>query len=739
MGLSLGQGVFHITASTSEYEKQMGKCERLQSQLANEDKRYTEQSEASARKLANFKISSAERINKKEKELLEQQKRVDELAAKVVKAEQTGAKNLLKLKDQLVRANNKLEASEIAVQKARQQQADTIANLEKRQLNLTEKNAEKVAKLRKEIEKSQLAAKKSQGVLNKLSSGLKSGLGSIIGGVGVAATVSYFDQGATKLDGLAKRARDVGMTASQLQELEHQAKLAGMETGNLDSAVKTFNKNISLAGMGTGKAKDAIAEMGISLKDANGVAKTQDELLKEVALKFSETAGSAENAGLATKIFGDNGAEMLRIFEQGEGVINKVFNANGIDEAAAAAERYKDNLENIQNAAFKVSARVIEGWSLMADAIFGDGIAEEAYKREEKAWNEKIKRQKKAQEDARKAEEARIAKVKKSISDVDARIAKSEEKLKSQEEQIIALKARRQKIQSELTLLDKNSEEYAKSYAVYAEISLELRKQEKALAEATAKEIEKQYNAEIVKRINQEIERLKERERIKTEAYNNAKKRLDDLEARRKGQAENKAEYEYELKLQLLRRQGKDAQADALEQARKRNELMEKYGYSIEQANKMLKIQKELANPPDKEVEYSEEDIKRAKRIVESGKGGKTTQAEAQAILEGKKVEGGFKSATFQNTEGKEVKDKLRNVNVDAKATKKNLDNDAKKIQEKNNQNIDALKDEVKGLKSILEDIKNGINSMAIKKGNNYEAIRGTLGKGLFLQRIRRF
>lgn len=719
MGLSLGQGVFHITASTSEYEKQMGKCEKLQTQLANEDKRYSEQSEASARKLANFKISSAERINKKEKELLEQQKKVDELAAKVVKAEQTGAGNLLKLKDQLVRANNKLEASEIAVQKARQQQADTIANLEKKQLNLTEKNAEKVAKLRKEIEKSQLAAKKSQGVLNKLSSGLKSGLGSIIGGLGVAATVSYFDQVATKLDGLAKRARDVGMTASQLQELEHQAKLAGMETGNLDSAVKTFNKNISLAGMGTGKAKDAIAKMGISLKDANGVAKTQDQLLKEVALKFAETAGSAENAGLATKIFGDNGAEMLRIFEQGEGVINKVFNAEGIDEAAAAAERYKDNLENIQNAAFKVSSKVIEGWSLMADAIFGDGIAEEAYKREEKAWNEKIKRQKKAQEEARKAEEARIAKVKKSIADVDARIAKSEEKLKSQEEQIIALKTRRQKIQSELTLLDKNSEEYAKSYATYAEISLELRKQEKALAEATAKEIEKQFNEEIVKRINQEIERLKERERIKTEAYNNAKKRLDDLEARRKGQAENKAEYEYELKLQLLRRQGKDAQADALEQARKRNELMEKYGYSVEQANKMLKIQQELANPPDKEVEYSEEDIKRAKRIVESGKGGKTTQAEAQAILEGKEVEGGFKSATFQNTEGKEVKDKLRNVNVDAKATKKNLDNDAQKIQAKNNENIDALKDEVKGLKNILEDIKNGINSMAVKRSNS--------------------
>ena len=717
MGLSLGQGVFHITASTSEYEKQMGKCEKLQAQLASEDKRYSEQSEASARKLANFKISSAERINKKEKELLEQQKKVDELAAKVVKAEQTGAGNLLKLKDQLVRANNKLEASEIAVQKARQQRADTIANLENKQIALAEKHTEKIKKLKAELDKSQAAADKARKPLNRLMGTFKGGLGSIIGGLGVAGAAKYFDEVASKLDGLAKRARDVGMTASQLQELEHQAKLAGMETGNLDVAVKTFNKNVSLAAMGTGKAKTALADMGISLKDANGMTKTQDELLKEVALKFSETAGDAENAGRATKIFGDNGAEMLRIFEQGEGVINKVFNANGIDEAAAAAERYKDNLENIQNAAFKVSARVIKGWSQIIDFGKGlanfslSGISDAEAERAEKAWNDEVDRRKKAQEAAQKAEEARVKKVRDAIAKANKEMLASQRAELPTRDKVFRLRVEELEITEKLSKLDEDSDEYAKLYAERIKVIIAKKKEEKKLDEEIAKERQKS--------LDKEISKLKEREKLQTEAYDKAKKRLDELEARRKGQAESKAEYEYELKLQLLRRQGKDAQADALEQARKRNELMEKYGYSVEQANKMLKIQQELANPPDKEVEYSEEDIKRAKRIVESGKGGKTTQEEAKAILEGKKVEGGFKSATFQNTEGKEVKDKLRNVNVDAKATKKNLDNDAKKIQEKNNENIDALKDEVKGLKSILEDIKNGINSMAIKRSNS--------------------
>lgn len=711
MGLSLGQGVFTITASTSEYEKQMEKVEKIQAQIARADKEYAEQSEASARKLANVKIQSAEKVNRKEKDLLAQKKRVEELSARVAKAEESNAKNLLKLKEQLLVANNKLEASEIAVQKARQQQSDTISNLEKKQANLLDRHTAKVKQLKTELSESQNIADKVRKPLTHVFDSFKEGLGDIIGGLGVAGTAKYFDEVASKLDGLAKRARDVGMTASQLQEFEHQAKLAGMETGNLDGAIKTFNKNISLASMGTGEAKTALADMGISLKDANGMTKTQDKLLKEVALRFAQTAGDVENAGRATKIFGDNGAEMLRIFEQGEGVVNKIFNANGIDEAAAAAERYKDNLENIQNAAFKVSAKVIEGWSLMADAIFGDGIAEEEYKRQEKAWNEQIKKRQKAQEAAQKAEEARVKKVRDAIAKADAEMRASENAELSARDKVLNLTLQEERLTKQLLDLDEDSDEYAKLYAERVKVIIARKKEEKKLDEEIAKERQKSFDKEISK--------LKEREKIQTEAYDKAKKRLDDLEARRKGQAENKAEYEYELKLQLLRRQGKDAQADALEQARKRNELMEKYGYSVEQANKMLKIQQELANPPDKEVEYSDEDIKRAKRIVESGKGGKTTQAEAQAILEGKKVEGGFKSATFQNTEGKEVKDKLRDVNVDAKGEKKNLDNEAQKIQSKNNTNIDELKSEVKGLKTVLEDIKNGINSMAIKKGNN--------------------
>lgn len=716
MGLSLGQGVFHITASTSEYEKQMSKASDIQSRFAEESKRFNEQSLAVAEKLEKAKLDSADRIAKKDDAVLQKQKRVQELSAQVAKAEETNAKNLVSLTQKLERAKLSLSQAEKAAHKARQADAKTIEKLEQSQTKLIEKHAKAAEKLRNSwIEADKAAQKAAKSA--KIASIAKAG--AAVGAVAVAAKAAFnsLDQAMTKLDELAKRARDVGMTASQLQEFEHQAKLAGMETGSLDSAVKTFNKNISLAAMGTGEAKTALADMGISLTDANGAFKTQDELLKEVALKFSETAGDAENAGRAVRIFGDSGAEMLRIFEQGGADnINKIFDAKGIDKAAAAAEKYKDTMENIGNWAEKVKFNVV---GLLADSWEGMKSLFESQEEYNQRYNEKKKKAEEAAakaeqqriEAAQKAEEARIKKVRDAIAKADAEMRASEEAERSTRLKVMNLKTQEVRISEQLADLDEDSDEYAKLYAERVKVIIAKKKEEKKLAEEIAKERQKS--------LDKEISKLKEREKIQTDAYDKAKKRLDDLEARRKGQAESKAEYEYELKLQLLRRQGKDAQADALEQARKRNELMEKYGYSVEQANKMLKIQQELANPPDKEVEYSEEDIKRAKRIVESGKGGKTTQAEAQAILEGKEVEGGFKSATFQNTEGKEVKDKLRNVNVDAKATKKNLDNDAQKIQAKNNENIDKLKDEVKGLKSILEDIKNGINSMAVKRSNS--------------------
>ena len=689
MAESIGGILISVGMNTSEYEKGVKKVKDSEAEIYKIEKDY--------------RIKSAEQEQRIENAL----KNVQEADDKLFLAQQ-------KLKRNATKANEKA-VSDLRKEYEKLLKVHTSETDKLKVLNAKREESLKIAKEELATQQKQLA---NTGKFQKLKNSLMSVKGVLTGGV-VMGAVAGFDKLMGKLDGLAKRAKDVGMTASQLQELEHQAKLAGMEAGNLDSAVKTFNKNVSLAGMGTGKAKDAIAQMGISLKDANGATKTQSQLLKEVALKFAENAGSAENAGLATKIFGDNGAEMLRIFEQGEGVINKVFNAEGIDEAAAAAERYKDNLENIQNVAFKMSARVVEGWSQIIDFGKGltnfslNGIAEAEYDRAEKAWNEQIKNRQKAQEEAQKAEEARVKKVRDAIAKADEEMRTRERAELSARDKVLNLTLQEERLTKQLLDLDEDSDEYAKLYAERVKVIIALKKEEKKLNEEIAKEAKKAAD-----------ERKKE-----------LQDRQKSLEAELKGKeqqlermAQSREEFELRLKIEKLENgsEAQKAQAQAIKNGLKRNELMQKYGYSLEEANKkmreMLKLEADKNNKGKDgkgKFEYSKEDVERAKRLLKRGEGGtvgKKSLEQAQKIVNGEDIGdteySGFIGAKKRAKEVKQNNDVGIASNAEINAVKPKTEqgkgeSDLPKTMQDLSKEIKNLSKEIKDLKNVTRDSAN--------------------------------
>ena len=540
--------------------------------------------------------------------------------------------------------------------------------------------------------------------------------GVLTGGV-VMGAVAGFDKLMGKLDGLAKRAKDVGMTASQLQELEHQAKLAGMETGNLDGAIKSFNKNVSLAADDSGKAKKAIAQMGISLKDVNGATKTQSQLLKEVALKFAENAGSAENAGLATKIFGDNGAEMLRIFEQGEGVINKVFDAKAIDHAAEAAERYKDNIERVSNWSFGLLANVVDFGAAVVDEVEGlwengkfGGAAEAEAKRVQEANNKAVKSQQDAIE---KAEKARIQKVRDAIAKADEEMRASEKAELSARDKVLNLTLQEERLSRQLLDLDEDSDEYAKLYAERVKVVISLKKEEKKLDEEIANKTKKAAD---------ERKKALEDQKKKLETELKSKKeRFEQMQTTRE-------EFELNLEIQKLENgsERQKAQAEAIKNGLKRNELMQKYGYSLEEANKkmreMLKLEADKNNKGKDgkgKFEYSKEDVERAKRLLKRGEGGtvgKKSLEQAQKIVNGEDIGdteySGFIGAKKRAKEVKQNNDVGIASNAEINAVKPKTEqgkseSDLPKTMQDLSKEIKNLSKEIKDLKNVTRDSAN--------------------------------
>lgn len=645
MSVKLGGLVFDFSANTAEYDKAMAKATAAEEKLAKLEIQHAKEREREAQ----AQTSIEDRISalREKSNTLETQ------------AENASIKRQAIIRARLSEIGAEIERNENLLKSLKK----TAETNETARLGALKKVNDEIAKTNSNLDKVKSAGSK----LAKVFTGLGGAIASV-------ATVGAFKRIIDDLDGLAKRARDVGMTASQLQELSHQAKLAGASTSQLDTSIKTFNRNISLAAMGTGEAKNALKEMGISLTTANGAMKSQSQLLRETAKYFAENAGNATNAGKAARIFGENGAELLRVFESGGDVIDKVFNADAIDKAADAAERFNDKLENVRNKAFKLGSSVISGWSDISDFLTNDifnGLGDAEYKRAEKRANEeaqRIRNQIAENEQARKKAEAEF----------NAELEKQSDILRGEISPLEKLAKIQQKI------ADINAQTFEDGdYFTALKLAKELTAQYKEQA-AIQKQLSSTQNAK----------------------------------------DQSRAAFELETKIQILRAQGKDEEAKRLEFAKNRNALMDKYGYSIQQATAAQKTLDALKDKDSGGVKYSDEAKKRAEAILKRGEGGtvgKQTLKEAQAIVNGESLDGGFKTSMFERlTKGTPTpKDRIKSVNVDAKAAGRQLNEDAKGIEQKNADTLDAINNALGTLNSTISDIKNTVNGISTNMPEN--------------------
>lgn len=758
--INLGTMVWGIKADTKGYSASMKQVESIQRQVREKERSSQFEQIEEARKVNKIRVE----FEAQREQYLKARRKLSETASR-----------------EEIAQVEKIRKAYVKLGEAYDSATDKLARNIRR-------NRNQLKGLNQELELAKKTAGGLGGGFGKLG-GLN--LGAIKGAVGIitavgVASAATFKKLVDDLDELGKRARDIGITASQLQELQHQAKLAGISTSELDVSMRSFNRNVSLAAMGTGEARKALDSMGISLTKANGEAKTQRELLQEVATYFAKNAGEAENAGRAARIFGERGAEMLRIFEQGEDSVEKVFNAKGIDEAVKSAEQFKDSLEDLRQSVmptiYKYAGALAEQLVKTFDperyfkGIASEGInninyisaetkkklieleaqilqAEDELKDISEYINpferktaiidlDMLKRQRRelqefaAKEAVENSEKEKIRKellnyqnnVLKKINEANDRFFTTTRKTKELEEQREIVIEKLKVAKEELNNLDKRSVEYANAYAAAAKLKGEYIKINTRLAK---KEADEQEKAE--KKLAK-IELQRQQKRVAE-----VKKQIDT----KKNQQESRSDFELQTKIQILQAQGKTREAEALKFAKARNELMEKYGYSLKQAEQVQRTLNELEKTKGKEANtYSDEMKERAKKVLARGEGGsvgKQTLADAQAVLDGKTPEGGFKTAMFQKLDEDSKKDAkkksktatlkggdfglkggqfaLKELNVDAKASKENLDNEAQTIEEKNSQSLDSLVQGMESLNETIKALKRTVDGIAIKKG----------------------
>lgn len=176
-------------------------------------------------------------------------------------------------------------------------------------------------------------------------------------GAPVAGLAAMVKSTAEAQDGLLKMSQKAGISVESLSGLGYAAKLAGADTETLVKASKALSQNIVDAGREANQSTTVFGGMGIAIKDAAGGLRATDQILLDVAGKFSGMEDGANKSALAVKLFGKSGLDLIPFLNQGkDGIqaLTKEAERLGIvvsTDAAMASERFNDNLERMSMAA----------------------------------------------------------------------------------------------------------------------------------------------------------------------------------------------------------------------------------------------------------------------------------------------------------------------------------------------------------------------------------------------------
>lgn len=162
----------------------------------------------------------------------------------------------------------------------------------------------------------------------RMSVGVSRSMKAFVAAFSVGAITRFVRSSIEAADAIGKTADKIGVTTTALQELRYAAESAGVQQNTLDMALQRFTRRSAEAARGTGEAKDALAELGIELRDQSGNLRPTEALLRDVADAFTRVEDPAERVRLAFKLFDSEGVVMVNMLRNGSA---------GMQEAAKRA------------------------------------------------------------------------------------------------------------------------------------------------------------------------------------------------------------------------------------------------------------------------------------------------------------------------------------------------------------------------------------------------------------------
>lgn len=211
------------------------------------------------------------------------------------------------------------------------------------------------------------AEEKSRGLFDGFAD-IKAGLDVLVAGVKVAgqAIASFTTEFVAAGDEIAKNAKNIGISAEALQELDFAAKRSGASAKEVQVAIQRMGLGLNDATTkGTGPFAEALEQLGIGVEQLQGLS--PDETFIELSDAISRVKDPMDRAALAQKAFGRGGRTLLPLINEGrEGIEALTGRARELglaysNDAAKATEDFADAQLDLETSLLSIKAAVAEG------------------------------------------------------------------------------------------------------------------------------------------------------------------------------------------------------------------------------------------------------------------------------------------------------------------------------------------------------------------------------------------
>lgn len=170
---------------------------------------------------------------------------------------------------------------------------------------------------------------KAESFHSKLSTGIGKAAkwGTAIVGGATAATgalVKFAESSASTADNIDKMSQKIGISKQAYQELDFICSQSGTSVDTLQAGMKSLTAAMDGAASGTESNVEQFQKLGVSVTDANGNLRSQEEVMWETLSALQGMENQTEKARLATELFGRSGTELMPLLNGASGSIDEM-------------------------------------------------------------------------------------------------------------------------------------------------------------------------------------------------------------------------------------------------------------------------------------------------------------------------------------------------------------------------------------------------------------------------------